>query len=114
MIAQKRKVSVTLYVECYDDLDLEDINWRELLDLQGDESIHASIKDHDPFWSCDSLIGGTSVVVCYNAITLVLYEYFMAGGVAMYCRPQGYPSPHLIVFIRYHSTVPGGKTLCQF
>jgi len=50
MIAQKRKVSVTLYVECYDDLDLEDINWREVLDLQGDESVHASIKDLDPFW----------------------------------------------------------------
>ena len=32
----------------------------------------------------------------------------------MYCRPQGYPSPHPIVPIRYHSTVPGGKTLCQF
>jgi hypothetical protein len=49
MIAQKRKVSVTLYVECYDDLDLEDINWREVLDLQGDENVHASIKDLDPF-----------------------------------------------------------------
>ena len=50
MIAQKRKVSVTLYVECYDDLDLEDINWREVLDLQGDEEVHASIKDLDPWW----------------------------------------------------------------
>ena len=50
MIAQKRKVSVTLYVECYDDLDLEDINWKDLLDLEGDEEVHASIKDLDPFW----------------------------------------------------------------
>jgi len=49
MIAQKRKVSVTLYVECYDDLDLEDINWKDLLDLEGDEEVHASIKDLDPF-----------------------------------------------------------------
>jgi len=24
----------------------------------------------------------------------------MAGGVAMYCRPQGYPTPHLVVLIR--------------
>ncbi len=31
----------------------------------------------------------------------------------MYCRPQGYPSPHLIVPIRYHSTVPNGEILCH-
>ena len=49
MIAQKRRVQVTLDIECYDDLDLEDINWQELLDLQGDEDVHATIKDLDPF-----------------------------------------------------------------
>ena len=49
MIAQKRQVRITLDVECYDDLDLHDINWRDLLDLQGDEDVHASIKDLDPF-----------------------------------------------------------------
>jgi hypothetical protein len=49
MIAQKRRVQVTLYIECYDDLDLEDLNWRELLDLQGDEEVHCTIKDLDPF-----------------------------------------------------------------
>lgn len=38
----------------------------------------------------------------------------MAGGVAMCCRPQGYPSPHLIVLIRYHSTLPIGEVLCHF
>lgn len=38
----------------------------------------------------------------------------MAGAVAMCCRPQGYPSPHLIVPIGYCQTTlkPGG--LCQF
>ena len=49
MIAQKRKVCVTLYVECYDDLDLEHMNWAELLGLEGDESVHCNIKDLDPF-----------------------------------------------------------------
>jgi hypothetical protein len=49
MIAQKRKVSVTLYIECYDDLDLEDLNWREILDLQGDEEVYSTIRDHDPY-----------------------------------------------------------------
>ena len=49
MIAQKRLVQVTLDIECYDDLDLQDINWRDVLDLQGDESVHYSIKEFDPF-----------------------------------------------------------------
>lgn len=48
-MVQKRMVRVTLDIECYDDLDLEDLNWRELLDLQGNEDVHTSIKEYDPF-----------------------------------------------------------------
>lgn len=44
-IAQKRLVRVTLDIECYDDLDVENIDWKDLLDLEGDESVHSSIKD---------------------------------------------------------------------
>ena len=47
--AQKRRVIVTLELECYDDLDLDDINWSELLSLEGDENVYVSIKDLDPF-----------------------------------------------------------------
>jgi hypothetical protein len=49
MLALKRQVRVTLDIECYDDLDLEDLNWREILDLQGDEDVDVSIKEIDPF-----------------------------------------------------------------
>jgi hypothetical protein len=45
----KRTVRVILDIECYDDLDLDDINWREVLDLEGDENVHSSIKEFDPF-----------------------------------------------------------------
>jgi len=45
-VTHKRLVRVTLDIECYDDLDIEDLNWRELLDLQGDEDIHVNIKDY--------------------------------------------------------------------
>jgi hypothetical protein len=45
MIAQKRLVQVTLDIMCYDDLDVEYINWRELLKLEGDEDIHVSTRD---------------------------------------------------------------------
>jgi hypothetical protein len=45
-IAQKRVVQVTLDIECYDDLDLENLDWKELLDLEGDERIISStVKD---------------------------------------------------------------------
>jgi hypothetical protein len=47
MIAQKRLVRITLDVTCYDDLDLESINWIEKLGLEGTESVHATIKDYD-------------------------------------------------------------------
>jgi hypothetical protein len=46
MIAQKRRVLIKLDIECYDDLDVEDINWRELLQLEGDEDVHCTIKDY--------------------------------------------------------------------
>jgi hypothetical protein len=49
MIAHKRLVRVTLDVECYDDLDLEDINWRGVLELEGDEDVDVSIKEVDIF-----------------------------------------------------------------
>ena len=54
MYARKRIVSVTLDIECYDDLELEDMDWREILDLQGDENVHVDIKElADVYW-CDT------------------------------------------------------------
>lgn len=49
MIAQKRLVRVTLDIECYDDLDLEDIDWREALQLEGSERVDCTIKEFDPY-----------------------------------------------------------------
>ena len=42
-------VRVNLDIMCYDDLDVENINWRELLELEGDEEVYTSIKELDPF-----------------------------------------------------------------
>ena len=49
MLMQKRRVIVTLDIECYDDLDVYDINWKDLLELEGNENVHVSIKEFDPF-----------------------------------------------------------------
>ena len=52
-ITQKRLVTVTLDIMCYDDLPLEDLNWTDLLDLQGDESVEVNVRDYSndvPVW----------------------------------------------------------------
>ena len=46
MLAQKRLVRVTLDITCYDDLNVEDMDWKELLELEGEEDVHATVKDY--------------------------------------------------------------------
>jgi hypothetical protein len=47
----KRQVEITLTVECYDDLYLQDIvdntDWNDILSLEGDEKVHTSIKEFE-------------------------------------------------------------------
>ena len=50
MLTQKRLVTVTLDIMCYDDLDLDKINWRDVLDLEPNEDVHCKIQDHDIDW----------------------------------------------------------------
>jgi hypothetical protein len=30
---------------------VHDINWKDLLELEGNENVHVSIKEFDPFWN---------------------------------------------------------------
>ena len=57
MYTQTRKhtVSVTLDIECYDDLDLPNVDWWEsqitdILHLEGDETVNVTIKSNDMQW----------------------------------------------------------------
>ena len=50
MLAQKRRVSVTLDIECYDDLDIEDLDWKDLLGLEGDECVDSTVREIEPYW----------------------------------------------------------------
>ena len=45
MYVHKRIISVTLDIECYDDLNLENINWNDILGLEGDENVDISIRE---------------------------------------------------------------------
>ena len=46
----KQRVRITLDLECYDDLTLEDLDWKDLLQLEGDENVFVTIKENDPVW----------------------------------------------------------------
>ena len=50
MYAQKRIVSVTLEIECYEDLDLQSYDWNEVLGLEGDENVNINIENRDLEW----------------------------------------------------------------
>ena len=45
-----RLVTITLDVMCYDDLHPEDVNWREVLDLEPGEDVHVRVKEFDIDW----------------------------------------------------------------
>ena len=45
LMYNKRTVEITLDVECYEDLDIENIDWNDVLGLEGDESVHWQIKE---------------------------------------------------------------------
>jgi len=59
----KRLVSITLDVECYDDLDLEELDWNEFLGLEGDENVHVTIKELAEIFWVDS---SQSVPLCHK------------------------------------------------
>ena len=50
MIAQKRRVQVVLDLEVYDDLDLKDLDWDDILSLEGNESVTVRIKEFDDIY----------------------------------------------------------------
>jgi len=50
MLAHKRLVTVTLDIMCYDDLELEDINWNDILELQPGEQVESKIQERDIDW----------------------------------------------------------------
>ena len=50
----KRIVSVTLDIECYEDLDLCSINWNDVLGLEGDEHVDVSIEEAAEIYWCDT------------------------------------------------------------
>lgn len=47
--SHKRQMSITLDLEVYDDFDVRDFDFREFLQLEGDESLSISINDFSEF-----------------------------------------------------------------
>lgn len=47
---QKKRYRVVLDIEAYDDLDLLNLDWSEVLKLEGDECVYSSVKDYDDLY----------------------------------------------------------------
>ena len=47
--SQKKTLEVTLSLEVYDDFDHRDIDFRDLLQLEGDETVTVSVTDYSEF-----------------------------------------------------------------
>ena len=45
LIMHKRTYTVTLDIECWDDLKVDSIDWAKAINLFPDEYIHSSVKD---------------------------------------------------------------------
>jgi hypothetical protein len=43
-IARKHLVRITLDIDCYEDLVLDNLDWEQFLGLEGDEDVDVSIR----------------------------------------------------------------------
>ena len=72
--ARKRIVSVTLDIECYEDLDLQSYDWNEVLGLEGDENVQVSMEELVNNYQCVSLqIGTLKLVSCANRTSVTWF-----------------------------------------
>lgn len=47
---QKKRYRVVLDIEAYEDLDVPNLDWHEILKLEGGEYAYASVKDYDDLY----------------------------------------------------------------
>lgn len=68
--SQKKTLEVTLSLEVYDDFDYRDVDFRDLLQLEGDETVTVSVKDYSEFeviW----------INIKYDYMILIIIVYIM-------------------------------------
>ena len=46
---QKKTVEITLTLEVYDDFNYQDVDFHDLLQLEGDENVAVNVKDYSHF-----------------------------------------------------------------
>ena len=43
--AAKRKVQITLDIECFDDIDIDNIDWESVLNLEPNETVEVKVYE---------------------------------------------------------------------
>lgn len=49
-LIKKKRYRVVLDIEAYDDLDIKNLSWDEILKLEGDECVYAQVKDYEDLY----------------------------------------------------------------
>ena len=91
----KRKVRVILDIECYDDLDIESLDWNDILHLEGDENVDTTIVDDDiDWWVCR-----------FNNLHITPCD-FVRGGLLSFVGWEFYSqTPHQVIDNEQHNSL---------
>ena len=76
--SQKKTLEITLSLEVYDDFDHRDVDFRDLLQLEGDETVNVSVTDYSEFeviwiniqYDCMIIINIMNIMLMLILITL--------------------------------------------
>ena len=76
--SQKKTLEITLSLEVYDDFDHRDVDFRDLLQLEGDETVSVSVTDYSEFeviwiniqYDCTILINIMNIMLMLILITM--------------------------------------------
>ena len=121
-IMYKRTYTVTLDIECWDDLKVEKIDWAKSINLFPDEFIHSSVQEHPLPRPVDSIWGvtiwrstGESLHPSWTEIVTEDYRYYFRARWVTKVFYQSYPR---LLFLLYTHYNPATSTLqplvCHF
>ena len=48
-VQERRKIQITLDIECFDDIDIDNIDWASVLNLQPNENVEVKVYEDNLF-----------------------------------------------------------------
>ena len=108
-IMYKRTYTVTLDIECWDDLKVEKIDWAKSINLFPDEFIHSSVQELTSPRPVDSIWGvtiwrstGESLHPSWTGIVTEDYRYYFRARWVTKVYYQSYPRLLFLLYTHYN------------